>query len=116
MPDHTVGTGKPRPPEGTPPIPAGWARGGLQVTRVGYGTPEDRAVVVTADRVVAATAEIIAACGDPDRPRLRGDLERDGDLVWCGTPGEGLGRLTYRIVDSAPGWHLLVREETDGVG
>lgn len=57
-----------------------------------------RAVVVDADPVIWLSPEILAAAFEPGAATVAGGLERDGDRITFGTPGEGLGRLTYRLV------------------
>lgn len=55
----------------------------------------DRVVVEQADDVIWIAGVVLASASTP--PRVAGGIERAGDLVWFGTPGEGMGRLTYRI-------------------
>jgi len=75
----------------------------------------DRAVVQQADDVIWIADELMEQARDPDRPRITGDIEIDGDLITFGTPGEGLGRLTYRLTgyDRANGWHIAERIATE---
>ena len=71
-----------------------------------------RAVVDYADDVIWISDELLRQCAYPDRERSTGDLEVDGDLITFGTSGEGLGRLTYRLVGrhEAGGYHIAERE------
>ena len=73
-----------------------------------------RAVVDYADDVIWISDELLRQAAYPDRERITGDLQIDGDLVTFGTPGEGLGRLTYRLVgrDNAQLWHIAERQGT----
>lgn len=66
------------------------------LTLVGEGA--DRHVVVTeADDELWISYELIQEALKPDYEPPAGGLEIAGDLVTFGTPGEGLGRFTYRI-------------------
>ena len=71
-----------------------------------------RAVVDYADDVIWISDELLRQCAYPDRERSTGDLEVNGDLITFGTSGEGLGRLTYRLVGrhEAGGYHIAERE------
>ena len=72
----------------------------------------ERVVVDQADDVIWISDELLRQCAYPDRERSTGDLEVDGDLITFGTSGEGLGRLTYRLVGrhEAGGYHIAERE------
>lgn len=56
----------------------------------------ERCVVTLADPVIWVADDLWASLFNPDRRRIPGDAELDGDLLTFGTEGEGLGRLTYR--------------------
>lgn len=56
-----------------------------------------RVVVLQAHDTIWIAEDLLDAARDPDRERITGDLEIDGDLISFGTPGEGMGRLTYRL-------------------
>jgi hypothetical protein len=73
-------------------------------------------VVTHADDVIWIADEVMAEVAKPDRLRVSGDLDIDGDLVTFGTPGEGLGRLTYWLVgrDEVNGWHIAWRQTEGG--
>lgn len=74
-----------------------------------------RAVVTEADDVIHVADELLAYASDPDRERATGDLEVSGDLLSFGTPGEGLGRLTYRRIGwNDYGWPIYKRESSKG--
>lgn len=71
-----------------------------------------RAVVTDAEDIIHVAPDLLAQASDPDRARIAGDLEVDGDLLSFGTPGEGLGRLTYRRIGVTEdyGWPIYKRE------
>jgi hypothetical protein len=71
-----------------------------------------RAVVTQAEDIIHVADELLAHASDPNRERIAGDIELDGDLISFGTPGEGLGRLTYRRigVNAPDGWTIYKRE------
>lgn len=77
-----------------------------------------RCVVTEAGPIVWIAPEVIDPARDPDRPhRIPGDMEVDGDLIAFGTPGEGIGRVTYRLTgvrvddDFGAAWHVAERED-----
>lgn len=82
----------------------------LTIVRDGHG---ERIVVNRADDVIWISDELLRTTR-PDRPRIPGDLEIDGDLISFGTEGEGLGRLTYRVVGrhEQASVHVAKREDT----
>jgi hypothetical protein len=57
------------------------------------------AVVQRADPVIWLSGELMEDIAQVGRVRIRGDMELDGDYVRFGTEGEGLGRLTYRLIE-----------------
>lgn len=57
-----------------------------------------RCVVTHADDVIWVADDLWASLLDPNRQRIPGDAELDGDLLSFGTEGEGLGRFTYRRI------------------
>lgn len=62
----------------------------------------DYAVVERADEVVGISLELLRLVADESQERMHGDLAIDADdpdLIHFGTPGRGLGRLTYRILE-----------------
>ena len=74
-----------------------------------------RCVVTHADAVIWIHPDLLAEAAEPGRSQITGGLERDGDLLWFGTSGEGLGRLTYRLRsdlfhDGAQFWYVADRE------
>lgn len=73
-----------------------------------------RAVVTHADPVIWIADELMDYARDPTRERITGDIEVDGDRISFGTDGEGLGRLTYRLVGrlEMAGFHVAKRERT----
>jgi hypothetical protein len=72
----------------------------------------ERCVVVQADEEIWIADELWDQAADPDRERFTGDMEIDGDLISFGTPGEGLGRLTYRRVGRREREHVAVRVDS----
>lgn len=69
-----------------------------------------RAVVTQADDIIWIAGELRnLLAGKSDRSRIAGDIEIDEDLVSFGTPGEGLGRLTYRVVERRARWVVCER-------
>lgn len=72
-----------------------------------------RAVVIYADPVIWIADELMTDAKS-DRPRKPGDLEVDGDLISFGTPGEGLGRLRYRLIGHDPRYLVHVAERIGG--
>ena len=78
------------------------------VLLVGEGAVR-RCVVESADDVMWISDELMRMTRYPDRDRIIGDLEVDGDLISFGTPGEGLGRLTYRITGHDRHWTIAQR-------
>jgi len=70
-----------------------------------------RAVVTQAEDVIHVAPELLTYAADPNRERIVGDGEVDGDLFSFGTPGEGLGRPTYRRTGSETvhGWPIYQR-------
>lgn len=81
------------------------------VTVVTDGHDGDLIRVDQADEEIWIADELWRESLDPDRERIRGDMEIDGDMVRFGTEGYGLGRLTYRRVGHDPvhHWHIAVR-------
>jgi hypothetical protein len=78
----------------------------------------DRCVVVHADDEIWISPELLAEAAEPGKVTVTGGLERDGGLISFGTPGEGLGRLTYRLRPdmvydaNGPGrWYVAERVE-----
>lgn len=78
----------------------------------------DRCVVIHADPVIHIAPELLDQAKDPDRQRVTGDMEVTGNRIEFGTPGEGLGRVTYRLrpmqVYNANGpqrWYVADRTE-----
>lgn len=74
---------------------------------------DGRIVVTEADDTLWIADEIIHAARDPDRVHRPGDLDIDGDLITFGTAGEGLGRLSYRIISHRenPDMTIAVRDK-----
>lgn len=77
-----------------------------------------RCVVTDADPVIWIATELLDQARNPDREHIPGDMEINGDRIEFGTPGEGLGRLTYRLrpdyVYNANGperWYVAERED-----
>jgi hypothetical protein len=77
-----------------------------------------RVVVTQADPVIWIADELMQQATTPGRDRFSGDLTVDGDHIAFGTPGEGLGRLTYRItgVDPVHHWHIATRMRDEAAG
>lgn len=71
-----------------------------------------RAVVTQADDIIWIADELMDEATQSGQATVLGGLERDGDTLTFGTPGEGMGRLTYRIIgrDVGFGWHLAERQ------
>jgi len=63
-----------------------------------------------ADDEIWVANELVAAALAPERERITGDFDVDGDVITFGTPEEGFGRLTYRIVERGEYWHIARRE------
>lgn len=57
-----------------------------------------RCVVYKADDVIWIAPELLAEAAPHGQAQVSGGLERDRDTITFGTPGEGMGRLTYRLV------------------
>lgn len=73
------------------------------------------AVVTQADTTIWISDELLADIRS-GRERITGDYELNGDLISVGTPGEGVGRVTYRIIGRTPehsDLHTAVRVDTD---
>ena len=72
----------------------------------------ERIVVTEADEVIWLADDLmreITAQSYPP-PRL-GEPVMSGDLLTFGTPGEGMGQLTYRLAGrNDQGWHVAHRE------
>lgn len=74
-------------------------------------------VVTQAAPTIWITPELLAEAAKPGKAEFEGGLERDGDLVSFGTPGRGLGRLTYRLTeyDARHNVHWAVRSDDAGL-
>jgi hypothetical protein len=72
----------------------------------------DHVVVDQADPVIWLSDELMEDASRAERERISGDLDIKGDLIRFGTSGEGLGRLTYRLVghDDIRGVYIAKRE------
>jgi hypothetical protein len=80
------------------------------------GDGQDRhCVIKQADEIIWISEELMRMAGEPDRERNIGDLEIDGDQVSFGTPGEGLGRLTYRVTGHHEHQPYVIAERTRDV-
>lgn len=73
-----------------------------------------RVVVKSADDELWIANELMAIAVAPERVRVDGDFDVDGDVITFGTSGEGLGRLSYQVVDRTEFWHVARREGLDG--
>jgi hypothetical protein len=71
-----------------------------------------RAVVTQAEDIIHVAPDLLTHASDPDRERITGDIDMDGDLISFGTPGQGLGRLTYRRIGVTEdyGWPIYKKE------
>jgi hypothetical protein len=89
-----------------------------------YGTDRERVVVVRADDAVLATAEMVEAWRADANAGPSPHLRLDGHLVSFGTADEGLGVVTYEIMEPHPLFeppeprthYLLVRREASYQG
>ena len=70
----------------------------------------EHCVVSYADDLIWIADELMAEARDPDRRRIPGDLDVDGETISFGTPGEGLGRVTYRLVGHDPEYRGHIAE------
>ncbi len=73
------------------------------------------AVVDQADDIIWIIDELIETATAEQQPAIPGGLEIDGQLLTFGTEGEGLGRLTYRIIGHRHnGYTVAERLREDG--
>lgn len=75
-----------------------------------------RCVVTYADEVIWIAPDLLAEAAPPGEVPIIGGLERDGAIINFGTPGEGLGRLWYRLRpdlfhDGATFWYVAQQIE-----
>lgn len=72
-------------------------------------------VVDQADPLVACSDQLWALLTSPGyRPRWPGGAEVIGDELRAGVLRRGVGRVAYRVTDTAPGWRLLERVDIGG--
>lgn len=62
--------------------------------------PHPHVVVTKADPVICIDASLLETVNDPNRNRIPGDMEIDDDIISLGTPGQGLGAMTYKLRES----------------
>jgi hypothetical protein len=73
----------------------------------------EHAVVTDADDEIWIHDDLWAEVTSPGRKRIPGDMDIDGDTISFGTPGEGMGRLTYRLVGREERYGLRVAKRID---
>jgi hypothetical protein len=72
-------------------------------------------VVTQADPTVMVSDELLRYLTRPHMRSKRGSASLDGDLLAIGTPGKGMGRLTYRLTARGEGWYLAEQESMSNI-
>jgi hypothetical protein len=73
-------------------------RHAIEAHLVGFGSPRARVVVMRADSPVVISTQVIELARVGTLPKIAGQLAVDGEHFMIGVPGEGLGRLTYKLI------------------
>jgi hypothetical protein len=75
-----------------------------------------RVVVTHADPIIWIHPDLLAEAVESEQDTITGGLVRDGELIHFGTPGEGMGRVTYRLTGYIESQHsyYVAHQETEG--